>query len=241
MSLLLRRLGSVVLLLHLPATSHAGEGPEIWDSRISRVWMDDHVAVARPIGLTRPAYRLARTQMWANGIARSDMRVFSAADLDRTIGAKLRPFHDLDFAIGTELTRSAGESGFLSSRASWEAAWERDWKSFGGLNLGLTMAGSLGSPEAGYFQSLTGTLGIPLNWVADMWRTELRLSPSMGLDTSNGAVGTGLTSELIGQRVLSSHADAFKSILRVRVGYGVAPGERPLASAKLEISISPNL
>jgi hypothetical protein len=63
----------------------------------------------------------------------------------------------------------------------------------------------------------------------------------MSLDAANGAISTGLMSEIIGQTQLNSPTDRFRSELNVRLGYGLAPATRPVASATLELRISPNL
>jgi len=236
------RLGAALLpLLLVPSIACRAEEPEIWNSHITRVWLDDHVSVTRHTARTRPAYGLARTQVWSSGIARSDAQAFAASDSDRTVGAKLQPFHNLNFTIGTELTRSAGETRFLSSKTIWEAFWSRDRRRLGGFEIGFSTTGSLSHLQAGYSQSVSGVLRVPLGLSVDAWSTEFRVSPSMSLDASSRAVSTGLLSEVMGQRVLSSRADPFKSVLNVKLGYGVAPHARPTASAKLELRISPNL
>ncbi len=212
---------------------------EIWSKNITSSWLDDHVSAKRA---SRPRYSplLNRTQVWTNGIARSDMNAFLPTDFDRAVGAKMQPFQDYNFLVGTELIRGSGESSFLSSKASWEAFLKRDWERHG-VTLGLSTGGFVDSVQNGYSQSISGTMGIPLDLSLQTWSTELRLSPSMNLDGLSGDISTGLLSEIISQARLTSPTDRFRSDLNVRLGYGVAPNTRPVASATLELRISPNL
>jgi hypothetical protein len=168
------------------------------------------------------------------------MLAFLPTDFDRAIGAKMQPFQDYNFLVGTELIRGGGKSSFLSSKASWEAFLRRDWERLG-VRIGLTTAGSLDSVQSGYWQSIGGSMDIPLDMSLHAWRTELRLSPSMNLDSLSGDIGAALLSEIVGQTLLTSPADRFRSELNVRLGYGLAPNARPTASAKLELRIAPNL
>jgi hypothetical protein len=203
--------------------------------------MNDHLAVTGSMRRTRPAYRLRRTEIWANGLAPSGMQAFIPNDFDRTVGAKLQPFHDLNFKVGTALTRSGGDDRLLSSAATWEAFWSKELEPWEGVTVGLSTSGSLDNLQSAYSQSVRGTFGIPLDLPLDAWRTEFRLSPSMILDASSGSLAGGLLSEIKGQTVISSRDDPFRSVLNVKVGYGLAPDTRPVASAKLELRISPNL
>ncbi|QRM29915.1 hypothetical protein [Microvirga sp. VF16] len=212
---------------------------EIWSANITPAWLNDHVVAKRAV---RPRHspRLNRTQVWANGIARSDMHAFLPTDFDRAIGAKMQPFQDYNFLVGTELIRGGSESSLLSSKASWEAYLKRDWQGLG-VMIGLSTAGFVDSVQNGYSQSFIGTMDIPLDLSLQTWSTELRLSPSVNLDATNGDISTGLLSEIVGQTRLTSPADRFRSDLNVRLGYGLAPNTQPVASAKLELRIAPNL
>jgi hypothetical protein len=241
MILLAKRLAAGLAAFSLfPLCPGAASESEIWNARITQAWLDDHVQVARPrtsgfSGLS------PRAQVWSSGIVRSDMQVFATSPSDRTVGAKLQPVRDFDFLIGTELTRGGDVTRWLSSRVNWEAFWARDLKKSSGLELALSTAGSVDMLQSGYSQSVSGTVGIPLRASIDMWSTQLRLSPAVSLDASSGAVGSSLTSEIVSRKVLSSHNDAFRSVLNVKLGYGVSPHARPVASALLELRISPNL
>jgi hypothetical protein len=242
MLLRFHRLGAALFLIFFGyAGASAEEGTKIWDTTITRSWLDDHVAAARRAPRRNSSYRLARTRMWANGITRSGMRAFMPTEPDHSLGAELQPFRDLNFTIGTELIRSGEDHRLLDSRGSWQAFWSHDWKGLGDLTLDLSTTGSADTLQASYLQELNGSLGIPLDLPVGRWRTELRLSPSMSLDMSNGIVGAGLMSEVMGRTVLGSRDDPFRSILNVTLGYGLAPDSRPVAAAKLEISITPNL
>ncbi|WP_162820221.1 hypothetical protein [Microvirga calopogonii] len=221
------------------ATHAAADEDEIWSRNITPSWLDEHLAAKRATR-ARPAPRLSRTQVWAYGLSRSDMQAFLPTDFDRAVGAKLQPFQDYNFLVGTELVRSGSESSLVSSRATWEAFLERDWQTLG-VSAGLSTAGFVDSVQNAYTQSISGSMDIPFDIPLQTWTTQLRLSPSMNLDSMNGVVGTGLLSEIIGRTRLSSRADRFTSDLNVRLGYGVAPDTRPTASARLELRIAPNL
>jgi hypothetical protein len=239
MILLLRRLVCLLLASSAMATHAAAAEDEIWNGNITPAWLDEHVAAKRA-NRVRPMPRLSRTQVWSNGLARSDMQAFQPTDFDRSVGAKLQPFQDYNFLVGTELVRSGSESSFLSSKATWEAFLERDWQVLG-VTVGLSTAGLIDSVQNGYSQSVSGSMDIPFDIPLRTWSTQLRISPSMNVDSMSGAIGTGLLSELIGQTRLSSRTDRFRSDLNVRLGYGVAPSARPTASARLELRVAPNL
>lgn len=174
--------------------------------------MNDNLAVTGSIHRTHPAYRLRRTEIWASGLAPSGMQAFIPNDFDRTVGAKLQPFHDLNFKVGTALTRSGGDDRLLSSAATWEAFWSKELEPWEGVTVGLSTSGSLDNLQSAYSQSVRGTFGIPLDLPLDAWRTEFRLSPSMILDASSGSLAGGLLSEIKGQTVISSRDDPFRSV-----------------------------
>lgn len=223
------------------ASSNAAEDQNIWSERLSASWLDDHIAVRRPSSSPAPRYSLSRTHVWTSGLARSDISPFNPDSFDRTFGAKLQPFSDLNLKVGTEMVRGGGDNTSLTSRANWEAFWSRESELFGGMNLGLSTGGSMATLNTGYSQTVSGTFGIPLDFSLEKWSTQVRFSPNMNVDTASGSVGSGLMSEIMGQTVLSSQADPYRSVLNVKVGYGVAQDARPAASAKLEFRISPNL
>lgn len=243
MTVLFRRLSSILLASIAMTTMAVANEDEVWSGKITAkitpTWLDHHLAARRA---SRPYYSplLNRTQVWTNGIGRFDTYAFLPTDFDRAVGAKLQPFQDYNFLLGTELIRGGGESTFLSSRSSWEAFVKRKWEPLG-VTLGLSTAGFLDSVQNGYSQSISGTMGIPLDLPLQAWSTELRLSPSMNLDGLSGDISTGLLSEIVGRTRLTARTDRFRSDLNVRLGYGVAPNTRPVASATLELRISPNL
>ncbi|MCG7393582.1 hypothetical protein MHY87_11755 [Microvirga sp. ACRRW] len=204
-----------------------------------QVWRIEDVA-ARRAGNPKAAYSLNRMQTWTNGLAASKTPTFAASDSDRTVGAKMQPFQDWNFMVGTELTRSSGESRFLSSKAMWESSWSQDVKRLGGVEIGLSTAGSIDNAQTDYFQSLSGRLNVPLDLPLSAWETKLRFSPNVSMDVSNGALSSSLTSEFLGQTVLGSDA-AFQSTLNVSVGYNLTPDMRPAGLAKLELRVSPKL
>jgi hypothetical protein len=224
-----------------PTTLLAADDPEIWDSRITQAWLDEHVAFAQKRTSARSSYALARTQVWTNGLARSHRPAFTVMPPDRIVGARLQPFRHRSLMIGTELARPGDAAGSVSSRISWETSWSRGWEKFGGLTLDLAAAGALGSHQTGYSQSVNGTLGFSLDGPLTEWTTEFRLSPGLNLDTSSGTVGTHLTSQIVSQTALGSRTGAFRSVLNLRLGYDMAPETRPAAFARMEISIKPNL
>lgn len=242
MSKIYSRISAVLLGSSLGiASANAAEDLAIFPERVTSSWLDEHVAVRRASAPPRARYSLSRTQVWTSGLAKSDISFFDPDAFDRSLGAKLQPFTDLNLRIGTELVRSEGGNSSLTSRANWEAFWSTQSDMFGGMDLGLTTGGSMATLNTGYSQTVSGTLGIPLDLPLDRWSTQVKFSPNLNVDTASGAVGSGFLSEIMGQTVLSSQADLFKSVLNVKVGYGIAQDARPSASARLEIRISPNL
>ncbi len=203
-------------------------------------WSIDDIA-ARRVQAPTVTYSLSRTQAWANGLVASRMSAFTPSGVDKAVGAKMQPFQDWNFLIGTELIRSSGESRFLSSKAMWETSWSQDWESLGGLRVVLSTTGSLDNAQADYLQSFSGNLNVPLDLPLNAWDLEFRLSPTMNVDMSQGSLTSNLMSELVGKTILSSHNAAFRSTLDVSVGYSIAPEARPAASAQLQLTISPNL
>lgn len=222
------------------ATAQADEA-EIWTGNLTSEWLDQHVAAMRR-GKRHPAsYSLSRTQVWANGMARNPVQGFQPIAAGHSLGAKLQPLRDYNFLLGTELIRGGGFQGALSSKATWEAFMTREWEGLGGLTFGLTTAGFVDTVSSAYSQSVSGTMGIPVDLPLHAWSTELRLSPSLNLDASSGDLSTGLLSEVMSQTQLSAPTDRFRSVLNITLGYGLAPSTRPVASARLELRISPNL
>lgn len=234
------RWAALTLLLLSPATGRAAED-EIWNAWITPSWLDAHVAAIRSTPGTRRAYALNRTEIWTSGLVRTARAAFDTARLDEAVGAKFRPFHGIAFTVGTALTHTGAITRSLSSTINWETSWSREMKRLGGLRIDFTTAGAFGSGHTPYSQSVSGTLGIPLALPLGQWRTELKLSPSLNLDTASGQMGTHLASELVTQTVLGSETDAFSSELNLKVGYGFAPDTRPSAFAGVEIRITPNL
>jgi hypothetical protein len=242
MSLLNWRNGAALLFFLSTTAAHCGEGArEIWNEPIARGWMDSHIAAVQRARHIRPSYQLSGTQIWASGIAPSGKHAFAHTDFDRTVGAKLQPFRDLNLRVGTSLTRSGGEDRLLYSVASWEAFWSGEQTEWGGLALGLSTVGSMDNVEAAYAQSLSGTFGIPLDLPHAEWHAELQVSPSINLDASSGSIGSSVLSEIRGQTVIGSRNGTYRSLLNVSVGYSLAPDARRVASGKLELRILPNL
>jgi hypothetical protein len=231
------------LLLCIPCLSSEAHALEdgMWVNAETHPWEVGDLAVARRVRTSRIRYSLSRTQTWANGLAASSMPAFTPSNFDRTVGAKMQPFQDWNFLVGTEVTRSGGQSSFLSSRAMWESFWTQDVQWLGGLKVGLSTTGSMDNAQTDYLQSFSGSLNVPLDLSLNTWSMELRVSPHMSVDASNGALNSSLMSEIMGQKVLSSQTAAFRSTLNLSVGYSLAPDTRPAASARLELRISPNL
>jgi hypothetical protein len=223
------------ILFHVSA-AHALEdgGGEVG---IAPSWRIENAVIRRP---APSASSLDRMQTWADGIATASRSFFSPSGADKTLGAKMQPFEDWNFTIGTEMTRS-GETGFLASKAMWESVWSQDMKEMGGLKVGLSTMGSVDNAQTDYLQSFSGRLDVPLDVPLDAWNVELRFSPGMDVDVSNGTLRSNLMSELMGEKVLGSRADAFRSTVNLSLGYSLAPDARPAASARLEVRIAPNL
>jgi hypothetical protein len=241
MFVFLCRLGAILVSLILGSVAARAEDDEIWNRDLTPAWLDGNVAAARLGQQSRASYHLNRTQVWANGMARSPAQSFQPGAAGHSVGAKLQPLHDYNFLVGTELIRGGGYQGPLQSKATWEAFVTRDWESLGGVTFGLSTAGFMDMASHGYAQSVSGTMGIPLDLPLQSWSTQLRFAPSINLDAANGDFSTALLSEVTGQALLSAPADRFKSVLNVSLGYGLAPNAQPVASARLEWRITPNL
>ncbi|WP_243370402.1 hypothetical protein [Microvirga solisilvae] len=203
-------------------------------------WRIEDAIVRRPEASTRSS-SLERVQTWASGVSATSRAAFTPSDTGKTFGAKMQPFQDWNIMIGTEMTRSGNESGFLGSKAMWESFWSQDVREMGGLKIGLSTVGSVDNAQTDYLQSFSGRLNVPLDVPLTAWNVEFRVSPSMNVDVSNGALHSNLLSEIMGEKVLSSRTDAFRSTINVSVGYSLAPEARPAASARLEFRLSPNL
>jgi hypothetical protein len=235
------RLSCLVLPLAFVATGLRADEVEIWSRKLTSEWLDQHVAAARRDKRTRASYSLNRTQIWANGMNRSPAQGFRPNAEGHSLGAKLQPLRDYNLLLGTELIRGGGYQGPLSSKAMWEAFMTRQWEGLGGVTFDLATAGFVDTVGSAYSQSVSGTVGIPLDLPLQAWSTELRLSPNLNLDASSGDFSAGLMSEMISQTQLSAPAGRLRSVLNITLGYGVAPSTRPVASAKLELKIFPNL
>jgi hypothetical protein len=234
--------GAVLLLSYpLDASAQALDNLPNAPFRITRTWLDEHLAVSGNRPKQGHGSNLARTQIWASGLGRRQSDAFNADAAARIVGAKVQPFQSLNLQIGTELSRSDADAGSLSSTASWHAFWSQGHASLDVPSLKLATSGSLANFEGDYSQTVSGTLGLPLNLALDGWSTQVMLSPNMTFDLASGSLGTGLMSEIVAQTVLSAHDDAFRSVLNVKIGYGVAADARPSAAAMLEIKVSPNL
>jgi hypothetical protein len=231
---------ALAAFLIAPLSARAAED-EIWNAWMTPSWLDDHVAAVRTTTTARRAHALNRTQVWTSGLARTARDAFGATQLDEAVGAKLRPFQDIAFTIGTAITHTGQITRSLSSSVNWEMTWSRELKRRGRLRIELGTIGSFGSGHIAYSQSVSGTLGIPLALPLGAWTAEIRLSPSMNVDTASGQVGTSLASEIVSRTDLGSETGAFGSELNLKVGYGVAPDTRPSAFAGVEIRITPNL
>jgi hypothetical protein len=217
---------SWLCLLALSSAAQALEA-EGWNTAHTEPWPVGDAAVIRRVKAPAEGYSLNRTQTWANGLASSNLSAFTPSNVDRTVGAKMQPFQEWNFMIGTELTRSGGESRFLASKAMWESFWSRDVETLGGLEIGLSTVGSVDNAQTDYLQSFSGRVSVPLDLPLNSWRMELRATPSMNVDVSNGTLSSHLMSEIMGQTELSSQDAAFRSTLNVSVGYSLAPDTRP--------------
>jgi len=242
MSFIRWKIAAVLLcLLCFSPGAHALEDGAWSAAVITDPWEVENLAVARRAKAPRVIYSLNRTQTWANGLATASMPAFTPSNFDRTVGAKMQPFQDWNFMVGTEVTRSGSQTSFLSSRAMWESYWSQDVQALGGLKVGLSTTGSVDNAQTDYLQSFSGSLNVPLDLPLNAWSMEFRVSPHMSVDVSNGSLNSSLLSEIMGQTVISSQDAAFRSTLNLSVGYSLAPDTRPAASARLELRISPKI
>jgi hypothetical protein len=238
---LLRRLSVYFITFVLSSVpSWAGEA-EIWSADLTPGWLDENVSAKRRGSRPRVSYSLKRTRVWANGITADPAQGFRPDAVGHSLGAKLQLLRDYNVLVGTELVRGGGFHGALWSNATWEAFVTRDWESLGGVTFSLSTGGLVDGASRGYTQSVSSTLGVPLDLALHSWSTELRLSPSLNLDAASGDYSASLMSEVMGQTQLGRPTDRLKSVLNVTLGYGLAPSARPVASARVELRITPNL
>jgi hypothetical protein len=200
------------------------------------VWIEDHIASFRRAGLADPVtFSIPRTELWAHGLSGRTSRI-TPQPSSKSLGAKLRPFEDVDFSIGTELSRSQDMDRVLQSALDWQLSFSRKWQ---GLTGQLFTSGAVNSVSATVSQAIGATLGVLLAPLLPWSTGRLQVSPQLNFEPESGNWGAALTPEIVSERVVSSPAAPLESVLRLKVGYGVALHAEPSASARVELRITP--
>jgi hypothetical protein len=174
----------------------------------------------------------------ARGLAEADGQPLVPPD-EQAVGAKLRPFKDLDLLIGTEMSRSPDAEAALHQEFNWQFSWSRRWDDWAGLKVDVSTTGAVDAQRTGLPERVGGSVGIPLFRDTAAWETQLRLSQSLTLDAATGTWKGAVTPELVTEKALSPTSAPMRSVLSVKLGSGVTPDAQPSASAKVEFRISP--
>jgi hypothetical protein len=227
--------GASCILLFLHATSvaamedvgsHADEGS---------IWIEHHLASLRRIDPAGPAaFTIPGTEIWARDL--SDRTIRITPDIrSKALGARLRPFKDLDFSIGTELSRSPDLDRILQSALDWRLSVSQTWK---GLTGRLFTTGAINSISANVTQAIGASLGLPLAPVVPWLKARLEVSPSVNFEPVSGNWGAVLTPEFVSERVFSSPESPFQSVISLKMGYGLALHAEPNATARVELRVT---
>ncbi|AWM88667.1 hypothetical protein [Microvirga sp. 17 mud 1-3] len=224
-----------------PALSLEDGAPGLmtWDETWDQAWNAENVDIDRYRALSAPKIpTFGRTEVWSSGLIGSPAAVASPSQ--RAVGAKLRPFADLDLLVGTQMSRNLDIDQALNARMDWQLTWSRQWAAEA-LEIGLTTTGAVDPASAVYTQSAGGSLGIRLPSAGTPWDAQLVVSPNINLDTTTGGWSSSLRSEIVAQRVLTTHKSPIRSVVNIRMGYDFAPETHPTASATLQLSFSPKI
>ena len=90
--------------------------------RDESVWIEEHLASFRQDALPAPlTFAIPRTELWTRGLATQTSRI-TPVPSGKALGAKLKPFEDFDFSIGTELSRTQDVDRALQSALDWQLA-----------------------------------------------------------------------------------------------------------------------
>jgi hypothetical protein len=204
--------------------------------RDESVWIEEHLASFRQDALPAPlTFAIPRTELWTRGLATQTSRI-TPVPSSKALGAKLKPFEDFDFSIGTELSRTQDVDRALQSALDWQLAISQKWK---GLTARLFTSGAVNSVSTTISQAIGATLGLPLAPVLPWSKARLEVSPQVNFEPQSGHWNAVLTPEIVSERVVSPPEASLESILRLKVGYGLTLHEEPNASARVELQITP--
>lgn len=181
-----------------------------------------------------------RSEVWSSGLSR-DTSSALVPQSRRSVGAKLRPFEDVDLLIGTEMSRDLDPKQNLNSKTDWQIGWSRQWKDAKNLEIGVLTTGLLDNTNAAYSQSAGGSIGIRVLPDETPWNARLVVSPTVNLDTASGIWNTRLKSEIVTEKILSSRKSPIESVMNIRMGYDFERDTRPAASARFELTFSPKI
>jgi hypothetical protein len=201
-------------------------------------WLDAQLESVRRAGdALASSFDWSGAKVWGRGLRDSD-DLRPVPPSDKAVGARFRPFRDIDFVIGTEVSRATPENRSLRSELNWQMSWSREWGRLKGLSVGLGTRGAVESAHGGVWQSVNGQVGLKLASQSN-WNAQVRVSPQVDLDVLHGTWRPRLSPELVSETVLNSSAAPLKSLLNLRVGYELAPDARPSASARVEFRLVP--
>jgi hypothetical protein len=202
-------------------------------------WLAGHLETVRQAGaVDTGALRAVHPTVWVRGLDRRSDGLPVPPPMDKAMGASLRPFEDFDFLIGTELSRHEDNSRALRSALQWHFSWSRALPKVADLSFGFDAQGSVESLHGALSQSVSGFFSLPLDRHR-LWQADLRLSPRMSFDSASHTWRPSLAPEFLYEAELGSGASPLTSLLKIRLGYEMAPNAKPSAAAMVELRFSP--
>jgi hypothetical protein len=226
-------------LIFYPSITYGWEEHETISSNIQDAWLADHLATVRRTSQPRStSLDFTETKIWTRGL-KDSAALTPVPRSDKAMGAKLRPFKEVDLVVGTELSESRGIDPLYRSELNWQLSWSQRLDSFAGLRLGLATTGAVESLQGGFTQGLKGSLGVQLPSQETWGNAQIRLSPQLSFDALNGTWRPSVVPELVSDTVLNSSAAPLKTLLSLRVGSDLTPETQPSASARVELKIVP--
>jgi hypothetical protein len=222
-------------ILH-PATAIALE--DVVLAAPEESWLAEHLQTVRRTR-SNPAgtYGLTGATIWSRGL-KEPARPSSTAPSEKAMGARIRPFREMDLTVGTQMARSGDAERVLRSEVNWQMSWSRELDSLEGVQLGFTTLGAVESLHGAYTQSLEGSLGVPVLQDRGLGETKLKVSPRLAYDALAGTWRPSLAPEIVNDTMLTGAAAPFRSVLSLRLGSDLAPDARPSATARVELRFS---
>ena len=226
-------------LVSCPSVSYGWEEHGMIAPDNQDAWLADHLATVRKTGQARStSLDLSAAKVWTRGL-KDSAALTPIPRSDKAMGARLRPFKEVDLVVGTELSESRGIDSLHRSELNWQFSWSRRLDSVAGLRLGLATRGAVESLQGGFSQNLKGSLGVPLHSQTTWGSAQVRLSPQLSFDALTGIWRPSVVPELVSDTVLNSSAAPLKTVLSLRVGSDLTPDAQPSASARVELTIVP--